>query len=118
MVQADFDQVLDEIGPFGPYQVYNMVLLGLAGLPVGANSMANVFLAGLPDHSCRASQNASRDGGAGDAGAGDGSHTSTVDDGVCYYTTHLPGNTTETSQCTDWDYDDSVFGNTMASEVS
>ena len=110
MVQADFDQVLDEIGPFGPYQIYNMVLLGLAGLPVGANSLANVFLAGLPDHSCTAtSANATSDDVIATAGE--------EADDVCYYAAQQAGNDSIVMQCSQWEYDDSVFGNTMASEV-
>ena len=52
MVYTDFDSVLRDVGDFGPYQIYNIILIGLSGTPAGAHSLANVFLAGTPDHWC------------------------------------------------------------------
>ena len=106
MVYSDFDSVLRDVGEFGPYQVYNLVLIGLSGTPAGAHSLANVFLAGTPDHWCAsASSNAStpapRD----------------VSDDVCHVTSQR-GNETVEEKCTAWEYDDSVFGSTIVTEVS
>ena len=103
MVVADFDQVLEDIGPFGPYQIYNIVLVGLASLCPGANSLANVFMAGLPDFRC-ANNDMTSNQTLGDNG----------DAATCYYTAE---NSSELQQCTQWEYDTDEYGNTMAMEV-
>ena len=48
----NFDDILERIGPFGCYQVYHYILIGIAVMPSGMNNMANVFLAAQPDHVC------------------------------------------------------------------
>ena len=107
MVYTDFDSVLRDVGDFGPYQIYNIILIGLSGTPAGAHSLANVFLAGTPDHWCA------------DASA-DSLNSSTPsavrNDDVCYVTS-LHGNETLKEECTSWSYDESEFGSTIVSEV-
>ena len=51
-LMTNFDALLEDINPLGPYQIWTFVLLGLALFPVAANHLANVFLAGLPTFSC------------------------------------------------------------------
>lgn len=46
----DFDEVLDEIGEFGKYQLTNYLLLCLPVLFAAANSLSYVFTAGIPNY--------------------------------------------------------------------
>ncbi|XP_069690686.1 organic cation transporter protein [Periplaneta americana] len=48
----DFDEVLEEIGQFGRYQVINYVLICLPVLFSAANSLTYVFTAGVPRYRC------------------------------------------------------------------
>ena len=52
MTKLDFDDVLEEIGPLGPYTLRVVILIGLAIFPVGYNALANVFLAAQPTFRC------------------------------------------------------------------
>ena len=49
---TNFDALLEDINPLGPYQIWTVVLLGLVLFPVAANHLANVFLAGKPTFGC------------------------------------------------------------------
>uniref|UniRef100_A0A1B0BAM4 Major facilitator superfamily (MFS) profile domain-containing protein n=1 Tax=Glossina palpalis gambiensis TaxID=67801 RepID=A0A1B0BAM4_9MUSC len=48
----DFDQVLEEIGEFGPYQKTNYLLICLPVMFAAANSLSYVFTAGTPAYRC------------------------------------------------------------------
>ena len=48
----DFDKVLERVGEFKRYQIYHYVLIGIASMPVGMHTLANVFLAATPNHWC------------------------------------------------------------------
>ena len=52
MAPANFDEVLERIGGFGRYQKFMILLLGIAGIPMGAMTLGNVFISGLPHHAC------------------------------------------------------------------
>ena len=105
----NFDELLEEIGPFGPYQIYMVVLIGLVQLPVGANHLASVFLAGLPTYHCSDStgdhHNDTVTSSSSDAG----------DDSACFASSV---NGSEPVACTEWTYDTDVYESTIASEVS
>ena len=105
----NFDELLEEIGPFGPYQIYMVVLIGLVQLPVGANHLASVFLAGLPTYHCADStgdhHNDTVTSSSSDAG----------DDSACFASSV---NGSEPVACTEWTYDTDVYESTIASEVS
>ncbi|KAJ8025317.1 Organic cation transporter protein [Holothuria leucospilota] len=47
-----FDNILEYIGQFGPYQVRIYILVCLIGGPVAMNSMAQVFFGAASDHWC------------------------------------------------------------------
>ncbi|XP_063241777.1 organic cation transporter protein [Bacillus rossius redtenbacheri] len=48
----DFDEVLDEIGEFGRFQIINYFLICLPVMFGAANSLSYVFTAGVPDYRC------------------------------------------------------------------
>nr|CAD7445169.1 unnamed protein product [Timema bartmani] len=48
----DFDDVLDEIGEFGRYQITIYLLICLPVLFAAGNSLTYVFTAGVPDYRC------------------------------------------------------------------
>ena len=48
----DFDKVLERVGEFKRYQISHYVLLGIASVPVGMHTLANVFIAATPNHWC------------------------------------------------------------------
>lgn len=48
----DFDEVLEEIGEFGRYQIINYLLICLPVLFSAANSLTYVFTAGVPRYRC------------------------------------------------------------------
>lgn len=47
-----FDDIVIDIGEFGPYQIKVFLMVGLIGIPVGFNQMAQVFYASKVDHWC------------------------------------------------------------------
>lgn len=47
-----FDDIITDIGEFGPYQIKVFLMVGLIGIPVGYNQMAQVFYASKSDHWC------------------------------------------------------------------
>lgn len=47
-----FDDIVTDIGEFGPYQIKVFLMVGLIGIPVGFNQMAQVFFAIKSDHWC------------------------------------------------------------------
>jgi OCT family organic cation transporter-like MFS transporter 4/5 len=46
----DFDEVLDEIGDFGRYQIITYLLICLPVIFSAANSLTYVFTAGVPNY--------------------------------------------------------------------
>lgn len=46
----DFDDVLEEIGEFGKYQITNYLLICFPVIFAAANSLAYVFTAGIPNY--------------------------------------------------------------------
>ena len=54
MGQANFDDILTGIGKYGRYQLYLALLAGLACIPLGVITLANAFLAGIPEYRCGA----------------------------------------------------------------
>jgi OCT family organic cation transporter-like MFS transporter 4/5 len=46
----DFDEVLEEIGEFGKYQIINYFLICLPVVFSAANSLTYVFTAGIPNY--------------------------------------------------------------------
>jgi OCT family organic cation transporter-like MFS transporter 4/5 len=46
----DFDEVLQETGEFGRYQIINYLLISLPVLFSAANSVTYVFTAGVPSY--------------------------------------------------------------------
>ena len=50
--KVDFDLVLDRIGGCGRFQKFYVLLLGLAAIPMGAMTLSNVFISGLPKFMC------------------------------------------------------------------
>lgn len=46
----DFDEVLEEIGEFGRFQITNYLLVCLPVLFSAANSLTYVFTAGIPNY--------------------------------------------------------------------
>ena len=46
----DFDEVLDEIGEFGRFQLTNYLLICLPVFFGAANSLAYIFTAGVPSY--------------------------------------------------------------------
>jgi len=51
----DFDDILDEIGEFGRYQLTNYLLICLPVFFGAANSLSYVFTAGIPEYRCNIS---------------------------------------------------------------
>ena len=48
----DFDKILEHIGGFRLYQLYQYILVGLVALPMAMQNLANVFVATVPEHWC------------------------------------------------------------------
>ncbi|XP_066993624.1 organic cation transporter protein isoform X2 [Anabrus simplex] len=48
----DFDDILEELGEFGRYQITNYLLICLPVFFCSANSLSYVFTAGVPDYRC------------------------------------------------------------------
>lgn len=46
----DFDEVLEELGELGNYQLTNYILICLPVFFSAANSLSYVFVAGVPDY--------------------------------------------------------------------
>ena len=127
----DFDKILDRVGSFGLFQKYYIVLLGLTGIPMGAMSLANVFIAGLPQFWCyipelgnftREEQQEISSPWIG-SGEKDSCNVYDVDYGSLDYSVanysyfkHLHTNTS-LRRCTEWMYDDSVFSYTTVTRV-
>ena len=139
MAHANFDQVLERIGGFGKYQKFLLFLLGIAAIPVGAMTLGNVFISGLPHHSCyipalanlsthqqqRISSPPERSsGGEVQDGKYDVCHVYDVDYSSLDLTlnetdhAHVTLNATELRTCSAWVYDDSVFSYTIVKRVS
>ena len=47
------DEVLEQLGGMGRYQVYVSVLVGLTMFPVALNHLGVVFIAALPEYHCQ-----------------------------------------------------------------
>ena len=131
---VDFDKILDRIGPFGRYQIYIYILLGLAGLQTGVHNLASVFIGGLPDTWCHvdelsaleaSTQRTLLKSSAASAENGNGhsmcyiydvNYTSVRNDYVENVTFSVPNGTAEIP-CSKWNYDDSVFELTIVNQV-
>ena len=48
----DFDKILGHIGGFRWYQLYQYILVGIGAVPLGMQTLANVFVAAVPEHWC------------------------------------------------------------------
>ncbi|KAJ8969980.1 hypothetical protein NQ317_007027 [Molorchus minor] len=48
----DFDDMLEELGELGKFQVYTYILICLPVLFAAANSLSYVFTAGIPEYRC------------------------------------------------------------------
>src|SRR5262245_53052043 len=54
----EFDAVFEELGEFGPYQIFVVVLLALAGCVMnGWNSYGMIFMLHEPEHRCKLFEN-------------------------------------------------------------
>ena len=117
MKGINFDDILEDIGPMGRYQIMHVVLLGLALLIVGCNHLGSVFIAGLPVYHCTSGinhvdQNYTTPALYSNESIVDTLNTNSERD-ECTFTN---GNKTES--CTEWSYETDVFKSTIASEVS
>ncbi|CAH1776013.1 unnamed protein product [Owenia fusiformis] len=52
MGSKEFDEILENIGGMGRYQIVMYFLLGLVGFPIGMHYMVSVFIAAVPQHHC------------------------------------------------------------------
>ncbi|XP_015509581.2 uncharacterized protein LOC107216806 [Neodiprion lecontei] len=52
LVTMDFDEVLEELGELGKFQIINYFLICLPVFFSAANSLSYVFVAGVPDYRC------------------------------------------------------------------
>jgi len=116
----DFDKVLESVGGFGRYQKLYFILCGLAAVPMGAMSFANVFIAGTPLHWCVVPYDNVT--GAVVANGNGGAHTNDTcgyfDNGVTAASYGYDGNTTTTRGCESWTYDTAVYSDTIVTRVS
>ncbi|XP_032266105.1 solute carrier family 22 member 7 isoform X2 [Phoca vitulina] len=129
-----FEELLDQVGSFGPFQLWNVALLALPRVLLPMNFLLPVFLAAVPAHRCAlpgAPANFSHQDAWLEA------HLPQEPDGTlssCLYFTHsqaLPNTTfwgagqspgqlegePSTAPCPQgWDYDRSEFSSTIATE--
>ncbi|XP_035979918.1 solute carrier family 22 member 7 isoform X1 [Halichoerus grypus] len=129
-----FEELLDQVGSFGPFQLWNVALLALPRVLLPMNFLLPVFLAAVPAHRCAlpgAPANFSHQHAWLEA------HLPQEPDGTlssCLYFTHsqaLPNTTfwgagqspgqlegePSTAPCPQgWDYDRSEFSSTIATE--
>ncbi|XP_032266103.1 solute carrier family 22 member 7 isoform X1 [Phoca vitulina] len=130
-----FEELLDQVGSFGPFQLWNVALLALPRVLLPMNFLLPVFLAAVPAHRCAlpgAPANFSHQDAWLEA------HLPQEPDGTlssCLYFTHsqaLPNTTfwgagqspgqlegePSTAPCPQgWDYDRSEFSSTIATEA-
>ena len=50
--RATFDEILESVGAFGPYQFYIIFLTGVGFVAVGVHAIGAVFTAGMPTYHC------------------------------------------------------------------
>lgn len=127
---VDFDEVLERIGGWKKYQIYHYILIGLAALPAGMHTLVNVFVIGLPDYWChmpdlanQTKEHIQRASSPLVAVNGHREHSKCsvfdVDYSNSNVTWKLNGNISynendfPTRQCSEWDYDKELFGNTI-----
>ncbi|KAI0213623.1 Organic cation transporter protein [Lamellibrachia satsuma] len=121
----DFDKVLERLGEFKRYQIYHYVLLGIASVPVGMHTLANVFLAATPSHWCTDPQIANfsgqeHRGAAPSDGSRDRIHNACIvfdglassRNGSLDFVTKDPGQTA----CRGWSFDRNVYESTITTE--
>lgn len=105
----NFDDVLEKIGSSGRYQAYNIILIGLAGIPPGAYTLANVFLSGQPEYTCT-------DDRINNTTVATDNQTTGYS---CYYERKdSNGTESELVQCSSWEYNRTVYEDTIVTEVS
>lgn len=128
-----FDEVLLKVGSWGRFQWIHIILISLAGFPIGLHSLANVFYMGPPDFACTQTglQNYSVKqqkmlvSPLNSDGKYKTCHRYNLTYSEAYLTQHYNGtgphpdvtNKTQAEECSQWAYDRSVFGYTAVEKV-
>lgn len=112
----NFDDILGEIGGFGPYQIYCVVLTGLAFMVVGGHNLGVVFTGGLPALHCKSHEYDVILNTSSTQLSGYNANTSS-DDVITMDSCFIDTGTNESEPCLDWDYDKDVFTSTIATQV-
>ena len=102
-----FDETLEQIGAMGPYQLYVIVLTGIAFAAVGSHTIGAVFTAGFPTFHCMDVGNDH----VMNASTSSQNHTqdASTDSQSCYVNDSVP--------CSHWEYDTDVYETTIATQV-
>ena len=107
--RATFDEILESVGAFGPYQFYIIFLTGVGFMAVGVHAIGAVFTAGLPTYHCvddRFGHNRS----TSNYSARDFNETvCSAPTDQCY--------TSSGQECSHWEYDKQFYTSTITTEV-
>ncbi|XP_053396544.1 organic cation transporter protein-like [Mercenaria mercenaria] len=121
-----FDDILKEIGEFGPYQKRVYTLLCFPSFILSALLVVQVFLLGTPDHRCKLpdyandtfeSQGEIHDQYVHSWIPPDDSGEHTYDRCHLYANNHTENNSTTKLKCTEWVYDETVYKRTFAKKL-